>query len=306
MQPESESLWRQSAHLHRQLTQRYHVLRKLNYALTRRKKNRQALEYTRDMACLDYLEYSLRLYKKAAKTLSLLQRRGVESKDLAPLAYFIEQAGKHINLVMRRVIDHEYIPHSEKVFSLFEPHTEWINKGKAGVPVELGLRVCVLQDQFGFTLHHQVMEQQTDDQVAVSMAFGAKARFPSMEQVSFDKGFWSPANYEQLVPQFERIILPKKGRRNAEEKAREDHLEFKRGKRKHSAVESDINALEHHGLDKCPDHGIDGFKRYVAMSVLASNIHRLGNLLLQNELEDIRKKKKRQVKQQRYSERIAA
>ena len=306
MQPEPESLWRQSEHLHRKLTQRYHVLRKLNYALTRRKKNREALEHTRYMACLDYLDYSLRLHKKSTKTLSLLQRRGIESKDSDQLTYFIEMAGKHINLVMRRVIDHEYIAHSEKVFSLFEPHTEWINKGKAGVPVELGLRVCVLQDQFGFTLHHQVMEQKTDDQVAVSMALGAKVRFPSMKQVSFDKGFWSTANYEQLVPQFERIILPKKGRRNAQEKAREDYLEFKRAKRKHSAVESDINALEHHGLDKYPDHGIDGFKRYVAVSVLASNVHRLGNLLFQNELEDIRKKKKRQVKQPHYSERIAS
>ena len=151
MQPEPESLWRQSEHLHRKLTQRYHVLRKLNYALTRRKKNREALEHTRYMACLDYLDYSLRLHKKSTKTLSLLQRRGIKSKDSDQLTYFIEMAGKHINLVMRRVIDHEYIAHSEKVFSLFEPHTEWINKGKAGVPVELGLRVCVLQDQFGFT-----------------------------------------------------------------------------------------------------------------------------------------------------------
>jgi hypothetical protein len=43
------------------------------------------------------------------------------------------------------------------VFSLFEGHTEWINKGKAGVPVELGLRVCILEDQNGFILHHRVM-----------------------------------------------------------------------------------------------------------------------------------------------------
>jgi len=63
---------------------------------------------------------------------------------------------------------------------------------------------------------------------------------------------------------------------------RENHLDFKRAKRKHSAVESDINALEHHGLDKCPDYRIEGFKRYVTMSVVASNVHRLGNFLLQN------------------------
>ncbi len=43
---------------------------------------------------------------------------------------------------------------------MFERHTEWISKGKAGTPVELGLRVCVLQDQFGFTLHHLVMEKR--------------------------------------------------------------------------------------------------------------------------------------------------
>jgi hypothetical protein len=57
------------------------------------------------------------------------------------------------------------------------------------------------------------------------------------------------------------------------------------------------------GLDiflKCPDHGIDCFKRYVAMSVLASNIHRLGNLVFQNELEEVRKKKKSLVIQLRY------
>ena len=36
----------------------------------------------------------------------------------------------------------EVIPHAEKVFSVFETHTESISKGQAGVPVGLGLRVC--------------------------------------------------------------------------------------------------------------------------------------------------------------------
>ena len=63
----------------------------------------------------------------------------------------------------------EKIPHNEKVFSLFKPYTEWISKGKAGVPVELGVRVCVLEDQYQFVLHHQVMWKTTDDKVALSM-----------------------------------------------------------------------------------------------------------------------------------------
>ena len=44
-------------------------------------------------------------------------------------------------------------------------------------PIELGLRVCVLQDQFGFTLNHHVMQKQTDNQVAVPMAEGTKNDF---------------------------------------------------------------------------------------------------------------------------------
>ena len=52
---------------------------------------------------------------------------------------FIAHAKRQIE---RRVLKGEAIPHEEKVFSLFEPHTEWIAKGKAGVPVELGVRVA--------------------------------------------------------------------------------------------------------------------------------------------------------------------
>ena len=61
------------------------------------------------------------------------------------------------------------IAHSEKVFSLFEPHTEWISKGKAGVPVELGLKVCIIKDQNGLILHPRVIEHETDDQIAVTI-----------------------------------------------------------------------------------------------------------------------------------------
>ena len=50
-----------------------------------------------------------------------------------------------------------------------------------------------------------------------------------------------------------------------------------------TAVESAINALEAHGLDRCPDHGIDGFKRYIALAVLARNIQRLGVVLKEQE-----------------------
>ena len=43
-------------------------------------------------------------------------------------------------------------------------------------------------------------------------------------------------------------------------------------------MESSINALENHGLDRCPDHGIDGFKRYTAFAILARNLQIVGSI----------------------------
>jgi len=80
------------------------------------------------------------------------------------------------------------------VFSIFQPHTEWISKGKAGVPVELGLRVCVMEDQHQFILHSKVMQKLTDDKIAIEMVTETQKNFPNLACVSFDKGYHSKEN----------------------------------------------------------------------------------------------------------------
>ena len=198
--------------------------------------------------------------------------------------------------IKRRMIDGESIPHSEKVFSLHQPHTEWISKGKAGVPVELGLRVAIIEDQYGFILQHYVMEKQTDEQIAVDIVKSAKEFFPDLNSCSFDKGFHSKGNQKELREHLDQVILPKKGRRNREETEWETSSEFRAEKRQHSAVESAINALEVHGLDKCPDHGINGFKRYTAMAVLARNIQKLGAEIQKQARKKAKRKKSSKLK----------
>jgi hypothetical protein len=69
------------------------------------------------------------------------------------------------------------------------------------------------------------------------------------------------------------------------QRKREAAPEFIPLRRQHSTVESAINALAVHGLDCCLDFGLDGFKRYVALAVVARNIERLGALLRQQEVE---------------------
>ncbi len=165
------------------------------------------------------------------------------------------------------------------MFSIFEEHTEWINKGKAGKSQELGLKVCVVEDQYGFLLTHLVMKRTGDVEVATALMRETKERFPQLRSCSFDKGFYSPENIKQLQKILDLVVLPKKGRLNEEEKAHQSSEEFVRRRRKHSAVESGISALENHGLDRCPDHGLRGFERYVALAVLARNIQILGTII---------------------------
>ena len=213
---------------------------------------------------------------RAEETLTQLAAGEEAAVEREEIEYFVEHAHRQIDQIERRVLQGEKIPHEEKVFSLFEPHTEWISKGKAGVPVELGLNTCIIEDQYGYILHHRVMEGETDAAVAVRMVEETQARFPSLKQCSFDEGFYTPANQKALRGLLELSVLPQKGRLSPEEEAFESSEVFVAARRQHSAVESAINALGVHGLDRCPDHGIDGFKRYVALAVLARNVQQLG------------------------------
>ena len=109
-----------------------------------------------------------------------------------------------------------------------------------------------------------------------------KQKFPTLRAVSMDKGFHSPANQEILKSRVECVVLPKKGKLSQADKERESHPAFVNLRKQHSAVESAINALEVHGLDKCSDHGLKGFKRYIPMAVVARNIQRLGGVARRN------------------------
>jgi transposase, IS5 family len=243
----------------------------------------------------NYIDVCQDLVSRIKETIRILREFEILSVSqdlrLSTVFEYIRHAERQIDQIRRRAVLDEKIPHKEKVFSIFEPHTEWISKGKAGVSQELGLRVCVLKDQYGFILHHLVMEQQTDDKVAVAIAQGAKDRFTNLAGSSFDKGFHSPYNRTELAKILNYVILPKKGRLSAAEQKIEQSEEFVELRRKHSAVESSINALENHGLDRCPDHGLHGFKRYVGLSVLARNIQILGHLIQQKELKRQKRRK---------------
>jgi hypothetical protein len=285
--------WRQSNHNLKTIKRLFRTAQQLKRSTSKDQAKQDKREELIKAAHQEYIDVANIFLDKARSSI-----KQENSGNLVVIALiftvenFIAHAERQIDQIHRRVILGEKIPHAEKVFSIFEEHTEWISKGKAGVPVELGLKVCVLEDQHGFILHHRVMEHETDEQVAIPMVEESKKKFSSLTACSFDKGFHSPANQKDLQKHLDHVILPKKGKLSLKDKEREYSPSFIRARHQHSAVESGINALEVHGLDRCPDHGIYGFKRYVALAVLARNIQQLGVKLRQKELVLLERKKK--------------
>lgn len=285
--------WRQSDYILRKIKK---LFRKAN-KLKRSKNQAESI-----IAHQTYIDTAMGYILRTRRDIEIVRAMGYESiLQLAAVEQYIAHAERQIDQVRRRAINDETIPHHEKVFSIFEPHTEWISKGKAGVPQELGLKVCILEDQFGFILHHHVMRKQTDDQVAIEMVFTAKKKFPQLSGCSFDKGFHSPANQTKLPGIIDKVALPRKGRLSEKTKAIEHAAEFVQARRKHSAVESAINALENHALDRCPDHGLFGFKRYVALAVLARNIQILGAKIQRKEQKRLQREETAALKRHRQA-----
>lgn len=238
-----------------------------------------------------YITFAEIVIKKAEKSISKISTDDISAHlKIEHVNHYLDYARTFIDQIERRVLNGEKIPHDEKIFSIFEEHTEWISKGKAGISQQLGLRVCVLKDQFGFLIHHRVMEKETDEKVALPIIFEAKQKYDNIKSCSFDKGFHSPANQSELSKILETVVLPYKGKLSEKRKEIEHCDEFMQHRRKHSAVESSISALQNHGLKKCKDHGITGFKRYVSFAVVARNLQILGHALQQKEL---RRQKKR-------------
>lgn len=293
--------WRQHGHNLRKAKRLFRKAQQIKRSTSKDDKKKAQQEALIKEAHQTYLSVVSGYLDKADKTMQSVTALSSGSPDggltlaiaLNELEKYIAHGRRQIDQIARRVIQGEEIPHDEKVFSIFEEHTEWISKGKAGVPVELGLKVCVLEDQYGFILHHRVMEKETDDKVAVTMVKEAKERHNTLTQCSFDKGFHSPENQKDLRELLDLVVLPKKGKLSKSEKAVEHTEGFIQARRQHSAVESAINALEVHGLDRCLDHGISGFKRYVALAVVARNIQKLGAILREQEKKEEKKREKR-------------
>lgn len=228
----------------------------------------------------DYLIKAKSLYAKIDREKGYFPQTDIiDAIIFMELERFMELLQKHIDLLERRLIKREEIPHEEKMFSIFEQYTEWVTKGKMRPNVELGKKVAITTDQFNLIIDYHIMDHESDS----AMVPGLAERILSDYQVkswSFDKGFWNKVNKKLLSKVTDTLVLPKKGKCNKAEKDEEHQPKFLKLRNKHSAVESNINELEHRGLNRCPDKGYMHFKRYIGLAVCAYNLKKIGEHLI--------------------------
>lgn len=232
-------------------------------------------------ATKNYLDIAKTLQKKVEDFQVVFTPKNLSQElTLITLKYYFEMLIKHIDLVDRRLLKGEKIPHSEKIFSLFEPHTKWISKGKTGVIAELGEKHLIVTDQNNFIVLHQIIADLPDAFFTIDIAERLKKQFGNrITSLSFDKGFSSKEIIKNLASIIPNTIIKQKGKPNKVRKEIESTKDFKKLNNAHNAVESNINQLTYHGLDKCYDKGKNNFDKYVSLAVLSYNLHRLGNLI---------------------------
>lgn len=217
----------------------------------------------------------------------------VDNEDLLiilTLEHFMLFVSKHINLVERRILKGETIPHNEKLFSIFETYTEFIKKGKMRPNVELGKKLTITTDQYNLIVDYQLMHDEQDRDIVIAIADRVLEKF-KVKSWSFDKGYWNKDNKSILNLEIPKVIMPKLGKRNKKEELEEKSPSFKKYKNQHSTIESNINELEHRGLDRCPDRGIHHYTRYISLGICAYNLKKIGRHILEQERNKTKEEK---------------
>ena len=199
------------------------------------------------------------------------------------LEAFIPRVEQAVDQAVRRVFMEESVPASQKIVSLFEPHTAVIRRGKAGKETEFGRKVWLSEVDGGIVSRWEVLEGNPPDtdqwMPAIDDHIGQFGRPP--HQVSGDRGVYSPDNEAYARRRgINRVILPQPGRKTEERQRYEAQSWFKRGRRFHAGIEGRISVGKRkHGLNRCLDHGEDGFDKWVGWGIIAGNLAVMGRSL---------------------------
>jgi len=199
-----------------------------------------------------------------------------------------------IDQTRRRVLQGETVPAEEKLYSIFEPHTALIKRGKTLKPVEFGHKVFLAESSHGLITEYRVLEGNPvdSDHVQTSLDQHQKTFQQAPEDYAADRGFYSAENVQNCKDAgVSQVCIPQRGgQRTAEQEELERSRAFKKGQRFRAGIEGRISVLfRGRGMKRCLLKGRERFEILVGAAVLANNLMRIADLL------DKRKPNRRQA-----------
>lgn len=189
---------------------------------------------------------------------------------------FLALAPKVIDQAHRRVVLGEKVPNDDKVFSIFEEHTELLIRGKAAKDVEFGHMVLIGQVSGKFITQYEVFDKKPVEHKLLAPVLAAhnKTFNAPPRTLAADKGFYENMDaVQKLEAQIETVAIAKKGKRNAEEIEREHASTFRWGQRFRAGVEGTISFLKRVlGMFRVLRKGWDHFVAEIGAAVFAHNL----------------------------------
>jgi hypothetical protein len=192
-----EGGWRQAEHLTKQIKKTVHKISRI--AASKSPKAKAALP-----TAYEVLLNRANVILERAKTLLITaESNGTAYTACQAVAIkgWIQLTEQVCDTANRRVLLGEAVPNQDKLFSLFETHTQLYRCGKAGQPIQYGRLALVFEDGAGFISHYCMMDRTAcDADVIVGEARKAqKAHRGEIMQASFDRGFYSAENKVELA-----------------------------------------------------------------------------------------------------------
>ena len=210
----------------------------------------------------------------AAKILGLCQQIG----------HYGKLADQVIDQTRRRVLEGEQVPTEEKVYSIFEPHTDLIKRGKKLKPVEFGHKIFLAESAQGLITDYQVLTGNPSDldHVQASLERHKETFGCAPDLYAGDRGFHSLENLEfcRTAGVAQECIPQRGGTKSAERATIERSAAFKKGQRFRVGIEGRISVLfRGRGMKRCRAAGRERFEVLVGAAVLANNLMKIAELM---------------------------
>jgi IS5 family transposase len=199
---------------------------------------------------------------------------------------FCDLGARVIDQSRRRVLNGEQVPTAEKIYSIFEPHTDLIKRGKVQTPIEFGHKVFLAESARGLITQYEVLDGNPVDEqhVVVSLERHRQSFGEVPKLYGSDRGFFSEANVRSCQQEGVKVVcIPQRGGTKTSERqayGEEPGLQRRPAlSRRHRRAH--LGVVRGRGMKRCLAEGRERFELFVAAAVLANNLMKIAALLTQ-------------------------